>query len=135
MNCYIYNPGGSDRGPLTIEQLRAKLASGIYSPKEQVRAEETESWCDLSEVLSDVPIPSEQKSRRPPKDAQCGMSIPSKPPNIFGQVLAAILIAAVIGAIIYGIWVLYSQNEATKKASDDFDKTTTNAELYYRRPS
>jgi hypothetical protein len=29
--------------------------------------------------------------------------------------------------------VLYSQNEATKKASADFDKASTNAELYYRR--
>lgn len=50
MNYYVYNPGGADYGPFTIEQLRSKFVPGIYNPK--VRAENSKDWCPLSERLS-----------------------------------------------------------------------------------
>ena len=59
MNYYIYNPGGSDYGPFTIEQLRAKIASRQYSPKARVRPEGVTDWYVLSELLNDVPAQNE----------------------------------------------------------------------------
>jgi len=55
MNYYAYNQGGSDYGPFTIEQLRAKLASGALKPDKSVRPDGTEDWCLLSELLSTAP--------------------------------------------------------------------------------
>ena len=71
MNYYVYNPGGSDYGPFTIEQLRANLASRKYSPKTRVRPEGVKDWYVVSELLNDVPAQNELLSRHPPKDAQC----------------------------------------------------------------
>jgi len=58
MDYYIHNPGGSDRGPFTLEQLQTKLASGIFDSKTRVRMGASESYRPLSQVI-DSPLASD----------------------------------------------------------------------------
>ncbi len=58
------------------------------------------------------------------------MNMRSKPPNVFGQVLGAILVAAAIGAIIFGIWALRSQADATAKAYNELQRENARTDLY-----
>jgi hypothetical protein len=55
-----------------------------------------------------------------------------KQPNIFGQVLAAILVAAAIGGIIFGIYWLHSEGEATRKAEDNLQNEIGRADTLLR---
>ena len=55
-----------------------------------------------------------------------------KQPNIFGQVLAAILVAAAIGGIIFGIYWLHSEGEATNKAYDTLQKENARVDALLR---
>ena len=60
------------------------------------------------------------------------MSQAPKQPNIFGQVLAAILVAAAIGGIIFGIYWLHSEAEATSKAHDNLQNEIARADTLLR---
>ena len=55
-----------------------------------------------------------------------------KQPNIFGQVLGAILVAAAIGGIIFGIYWLHPEGEATGKAQANLQKEVARADLLLR---
>ena len=55
-----------------------------------------------------------------------------KQPNIFGQVLAAILVAAAIGGIIFGIYWLHSEGEATRKAEDNLQNAIARSDTLLR---
>ena len=60
------------------------------------------------------------------------MSQAPKQPNIFGQVLAAILVAAAIGGILFGIYWLHSEAEATGKAHDNLQNEIARADTLLR---
>src|SRR5437016_14438750 len=55
-----------------------------------------------------------------------------KQPNIFGPVLAAILVAVAIGGIIFGIYWLHSEAEATSKARDNLQKEIARTDTFLR---
>ena len=55
-----------------------------------------------------------------------------KQPNIFGPVLGAILVAAAIGGIIFGIYTLHSQVEATDKARDNLRREIARTDTFLR---
>lgn len=59
---------------------------------------------------------------------------PNKPKqtNIFGQVLAAILVAAAIFALLYGIYALRSQIQATSKATSNLQKEMAKSDAMLR---
>jgi hypothetical protein len=62
------------------------------------------------------------------------MSTPTKRPNIFGQVLGAILAAAAIGAIILGIWALHSQAVRTSQASAELQREIARTDILLKTP-
>jgi ribosomal protein L37E len=120
MDYYLYNPGGSDRGPFTRAQLQAKLESGICDPKTRVRTDAEKDYRPLSQVVA-MPPPAQNATATLTKCRACGREVSvnavscphcgeplreaqEKPKQTATGCLAAILIGLIIGGILY--WIL-----------------------------
>jgi len=67
----------------------------------------------------------------PAPDAE--MNQAPKQPNVFGQVLAAILVAAAIGGVIFGIYKMHSDIQATDKAHKDLENVLRRTDFLIRK--
>ena len=65
MHFYVLDSGGDLIGPLTADEVQAKIESGRLSPGDRFRPKGGESWRPISEFsMTTAPVPSSPKVER-----------------------------------------------------------------------
>ena len=72
---YLYNESGSDHGPFSLEDLRAKVTNGEFASDKLARAANSKQWATISHFLPDLlaPVASNASASANAATVDCGV--------------------------------------------------------------